>query len=143
MELGDGREPISDEEILYRRVSENSRWYDPNQTPQVSWVAFRPSQRDTTGLSVWRGKYMSAETAAIQHARPGRRSFVIELRAGDLRKIGVTVAPSADEGGPGHASLTNLSHSTYQSGKNEIETLARLIAQTLIRAVTGPYLASD
>ena len=63
MSIGDGTEPIADDEIVYRRVSESSGWFDPTRD-LVAWEAFRPNAKDTNGISVWRAKHKSASTVA-------------------------------------------------------------------------------
>lgn len=79
--MGSGSEPISDDELLYRRVP--IRWYDPS-TGRPFDEAFAPhKENDLTGLSVSRAKYKSIEQAA--RGMPGKRYYVATLRAGDLR----------------------------------------------------------
>ena len=43
--------PISDDEILYRRISASTGWYDPSRTPSLEPEAFRPNRNDTSGIS--------------------------------------------------------------------------------------------
>ena len=137
--LDDGHEQVADDEIVYRTVSDRSGWYDPDSDNPIAWVTFRPNKRDLDGLSVWRAKYKSPEQAALQHAQQDRRYYVLAIRVGDLRRIGVEVAatPAADE--PGHASLTTLSAATYREDKNRIRGFAQRIATEFVHAVHGPF----
>lgn len=136
MITGDGSEPITDDEIVFRRVSEVSGYYKPESDRPVSWVAFRPNRNDHTGLSVWREKYKSAEEAASHQARPGTRYYVLALNVGRLRSIGVEVLPTVDEGGTGHASLCNLNTTAE---KNSVREFANAIAGSLIERIHGPF----
>jgi hypothetical protein len=136
-----GSEPIADHEILFRRVSRNSGWYDPQSDRPVAWEAFRPREDDVNGLSVWRAKYRTPEEVAAAGARPRSVYYVLVLRAGTLRGAGVTVVASPEVGAPGHASLTNLSTDYYrgEEDKNRITHLADHIARELIESVEGPF----
>jgi hypothetical protein len=137
MPIGDGSEPITDDEIVYRRVSEKSGWYNPIDR-SIAWEAFRPNKKDTEGVSVWRAKYKStAQVAAIQ-ARSEGRYYVIALLAGKLRLAGVTLEPTPIYG-LGHASLVNLNTEHYATRKNAVRELANLIAAELVESVEGPF----
>ena len=57
--MSDGWEPVADHEILYRRIPANSGFYDPRVDPKPSPLAFRPTQLDTTGLSLARANSIS------------------------------------------------------------------------------------
>lgn len=133
-----GNEPITNDEVLYRRVSERSGWYDPSSASPVAWVAFRPNAQDVRGLSVWRARYKSPHEAAAFNARPGHRYYILALSAGCLRAMGVEVEPSPEDGGPGHASLVNLSASAYRADKDGVRELASRLAAEAIQAVQGP-----
>ena len=82
---------------------------------------------------------MSAREAAALGARPDRRYFVLRLHAGRLRTAGVHVEPSPAEGGPGHATLANLTVHAYRDNKNTIRELAEKIASSLVECVDGPF----
>jgi hypothetical protein len=57
MTTSQGSEPISDDELLYRRVPASLNLYDPISKPNLLPDAFRPNANDITGLSVYRAKY--------------------------------------------------------------------------------------
>jgi len=69
--MSDGSEPVADHEILYRRIPATSGFYDPRVDPNPSPLAFRPTQLDTTGLSLSRAKYKL--TACHRIGRPLHR----------------------------------------------------------------------
>lgn len=137
--IDDAYEQVADDEIVYRTVSDRSGWYDPDSDSPIAWETFRPNKRDLDGLSVWRAKYKSPEQAALQHARQDRRYYVVAMRVGDLRRIGVEVAATSAADEPGHASLTTLSTATYREEKNRIRGLAQRIATELVDTVHGPF----
>ena len=140
MTRDDGSEPLADDEIVFRRVTEKSGWYKPESGRPLAWLAFRPNQNDVDGLSVWREKYYkTAKQAAATGAMPGRRYFVVSLRVAQLRQAGIVVEPSPEDGGPGHASLVNVNASAYAENSNSVRGLAEKIASDLIERVEGPF----
>jgi hypothetical protein len=136
-----GFEPIEDDELLYRRVPASTGWYDAAKGV-LSPQAFAPHKtRDSTGLSVSRAKYKSAEGAG--QGQSGKSYFVAVLRAGDLRQRGINVVPrpALPDGqiDPSHAELPDLNSATR---KQDI-TLERqrMLAVELIMRVEGPFSA--
>ena len=135
--MDDKIESIADEELLYRRVPISTGWYNP-ENESLSPEAFAPHKtNDITGLSVTREKYKSIEEAA--QGRPGKSYYVAVLRAGDLRKSGITVAslPDVPDGyDPGHAEIPGLN----ADNRKEDKTLERkLLLVELCLRVEGPF----
>lgn len=141
MSVADGTEPIADDEIVYRRILDNPQYYTSDDPPRVHWLVFRPIEKDVNGLSVWRAKYKTAREAAIENARPGKRYYVAGLLVSNLRAapFHVHVEPSVEEGGIGHASLTNLNSAAYRTHKDRLRELAEQIARELCGAIHGPF----
>jgi hypothetical protein len=131
----DGTDPIADHELIYRRVPLSTGHYDPEVDASPSPLAFKPTRDDLSGLSVYRAKYKNIEEAA--QGRPGKSYYVAVLRVGDLRAVGIDVAPRPLEGDPGHAEITGL---TYDNRKDmpyfEWQTL---LAEQLCLRVEGPF----
>lgn len=138
MNPAEGNEPLSDDEIVYRRVSDKSGWYEPGSERSVAWEAFKPNRNDATGISVWRAKYLTAGETAARHARLNRY-YVLALNVGRLRQIGVEVEPSPYEGGIGHASIVTLNYPAYKNDKNRLREFAEHIATKLVEHVEGPF----
>lgn len=131
--MGDGTEPIADEELLYRRIPESTGWYSPAKG--LSPEAFAPHKtRDATGLSVSRANYKSLREAA--KGRPGKSYYVAVLRAGDLRRHGIEIVPRPLPGDEGHAELPNLN----AGNRKAVETLQsqRILTELCLR-VEGPF----
>ncbi|MCG3129546.1 MAG: hypothetical protein FLDDKLPJ_00279 [Phycisphaerae bacterium] len=145
MAAQDASDPVADDEIVLKHVTERSGWYDPARDPSLSWVAFRPNKDDVSGMSVWRAKYKTAEDVARLAARWSNRKdqkyYVLSLRVGDLRRIGIQVSFTHDEGKgeTGHASLTTLNTATYDSEKNRIREMAERVCKELVLRVDGPF----
>src|SRR5580704_14257338 len=103
MSSDDGTEPVADDELLYRRIPVSKGWYSESR---LSPEAFDPREDETTGISIYRSKYKSLDEAAKGPSKKGY--FVVEFRAGDLRKHGIEVEPRPKPGDPGHAELPGL-----------------------------------
>jgi hypothetical protein len=132
--MADGTEPITDDELLYRRIPVSPGWYNPGSSLPPSPLAFRPRMSDLTGLSVHRAKYRSARSVA-ENAR-GSRYFVAVLGASDLRETGIEVVPRPLPGDPGHAELPAL----RSDNRKNTECLELQQALTLLCiSIEGPY----
>jgi hypothetical protein len=69
--MGDGTEPIEDDEYLYRRIP--LAYFDVNQGDEPSPHAFHPRQYDETGISVFRARYTTtAPTTLVLAGISGR-----------------------------------------------------------------------
>ena len=81
--MGEGEEPIEDDEYLYRRIV--LKYFNPGEGQEPSPWAFRPRDYDQTGISIFRAKYVRPEldfchiwrelrpsAGAIQRQMPGQ-----------------------------------------------------------------------
>jgi hypothetical protein len=134
-------EPISNDEILFRRIPVSTGWYDPSRTPPLEPEAFRPNRNDLTGISFSREKYETVDRAA--QGRPGKSYYVAAFRAGDIRASGMRVVSSPTPDDPSHAEIADLTYDSRKS-KQTMEWRA-LLAEQLCLWVRGPFLteASD
>lgn len=134
MNIADGAERIDDSELLYRRIPESMGWYNPAEDERPSPLAFRPGQRDISGLSLYRAKHKLLEEAARGQA--GKRYYIAVLRAGDLRACGMNVVQRPPED-PAHCEIPDL---TFESRKQDeaLEMQKRLAHELCIR-VEGPF----
>ena len=131
MSAHDGTEPVSDDEPLYRRIPVSKGWYTESG---LSPEAFEPREDETTGISIYRGKYKPVEEAAKGKSKKGY--YVAEFRAGTLRKYGIEVVPRPEPDDPGHAELPELTC----SNRLEPETQERKVRlATLPLRVHGPF----
>jgi hypothetical protein len=131
MPVGDGSEPVADDELLYRRIPVSQGWYKEGR---LSPEAFDPREGELTGISVYRDKYKSLQEVAKGKSRRGY--YVAVLRAGDLRERGIEVVQRPKPDDPGHAELPDLTcHNRLTT-----ETLERKHHLTeLCLRVEGPF----
>lgn len=136
--MGESSEPITDNELLYRRIPASMPWYSPD-TGNLSPEAFAPSkERDFTGLSIARAKYKSLEEAA--KGRPGKSYYVATLRAQDLKDRGIQVVPRPQPCDPGHAELPDLNAQNRKSDRT-LE-LQRVLKELTVK-VEGPFATPE
>jgi hypothetical protein len=136
--------PISDDELLYRRIPKSMNWYHAGDPVEVDDEAFRPhKQNDATGLSLHRARskshpdFMSIADAAMGSSRRGY--VVAVLSVATLRSHGFQIEPRALEGNPGHVEIPQLNSGNRNS--DEAASLMRLLAASVVR-VEDPPLAS-
>lgn len=134
-----GSEPITDEEILYRRIPVSTNWYDPKKTPPLEPEAFRPNRNDVTGISLTRAKYITVEQAAV--GRPGKQYYVVVVRAGDIRSAGMEVAARPLPDDPSHAEISSLTDDNRKT-RQAIEWRT-LLAEQLYLRIEGPFSTPD
>lgn len=134
MSPANGTEPLTDDELLYRRIPASQNWYTESV---LSPEAYRPHKKqDIDGLSLWRAKHKSLEEVAHE-GRPGREYYVAVLRVADLREHGVQVVATANTGGVGHVSLPALNAENRRTP--EARALKTLLARKLTLRVEGPF----
>jgi hypothetical protein len=133
---------IDDNELLYRKVSVNSGWYDP-QSNDLKPEAFKPRPDDTTGISFDRAKSeLHPEFRTIEEAGQGPSMngyYVAVFRVSDLRQHGFSLTPDPcnNIGNPGHVLMDDL---TYDNRK-EVESQNKMVrlAHELTLRVEGPF----
>ncbi len=97
-----------DDELLYRRVPAHPQFVDPGMGTLLA-DAVSPDANDADGLSLSREVVGVSGTAATGSA--GKAFFVATFRAGDLRRLGLTVvADRAD-----HVYLPELTYAVRRS----------------------------
>lgn len=130
----DVEEPLSDDELLLRRIPASQNWVSPDDK-SIDPLAFRPRESDITGLSFGRAKY----DAPIQEAAKGalgRRFFVALLSVKLIREKGMTIVPRPLIGDAGHAEISDLTYANRRSDR------AREFVQCLrdcVVGVQGPF----
>jgi len=131
--MGDGTEPIEDDEYLYRRVS--LPYFDRTQGGEPSPWAFRPRKYDITGISLFRAKYTTPEEIA-RNAR-GKQYYIAVLRAGDIRSHGLDVVPIPQGHAPGHVEIPSLTHANRRT--DAAEEAIQVLARKLCLKILGPF----
>lgn len=133
--------PIDDDELLYRRISVRSGWFDVNSRV-LSPQAFHPYPHDHSGISVFRARFRSIESAAAGPSPDGY--YVVVLQAGELRANGIRVEPQPDVDGEcdvSHAELPDLNVAAKKSP--EIIALKPVLVELAMRRpIEGPFGAA-
>jgi hypothetical protein len=81
--MEDEHQPVEESEFVYRRIPE--KYYDPDVPVPIPALAFRPSQRDTTGISVFRARFLTpAQTLAGVEASKRNAYYVARLAVSAL-----------------------------------------------------------
>lgn len=98
-------------------------------------LAFKPIDKDTSGISVSRARFKTPEEVAKNDR--GKQYYVAKLRVGDLRKRGIHVDPKPiHPDNLGHAEITLL---TWVNRKTkQAQELMVQLAHKLILEVLGP-----
>lgn len=130
-----GTEPISDDELLYRRIPVNPEYFNPAVRDKPARDSYAPRKNDLTGLSLSRAKYKSPAEAA--RSPQDKRYYVAVLRAGDIRRHGIRVVPAPWPNDPGHAELPDLVYENRR--QDETKEHMRLLAEKLTIRVEGPF----
>lgn len=134
----DGTEQVEKDELIYRRVLDKTGFYKPDRPHPLSPKAFRPVPRDIDGISVTRANYVGRDPlAAAALGEAGRNYYIIEIRAGDLEAIGLTVQPSPiPPDDLGHAVIPLLNIANVHEPKS-FELMDKIV--TLIFKPYGPF----
>ena len=121
--MEDELQPVGDSEFIYRRIPQS--FCDPNLPFPIPALAFRPNQNDTTGISVFRARFVSpSETLAAVDANKRNTYFVAQLAVSNLKRLGLTVIPEPDPDGPvGHCVVPELSWNSYQTNKKRLREI--------------------
>lgn len=131
---------IGDDELLYRKVSVNSKRYDLEQG-ELKPLAVYPREEDTTGISFDRAQSKAhPEFHSIEEAAQGPSPngyYVIVFRAGDLRSHGMSIVADPLEDNPGHALLQDLTYDNRKEPSSREKMV--LLAHRLVVRVEGPF----
>jgi len=131
MSLPEGSEPIGDEELLYRRIPVSKGWYSDGS---VSPEAFDPRDDESTGISIYRAKYITLQEVAKGKSKKGY--FVAILRAGDVSPE-MKLVPKPEPGDLGHAEIPDVTCHNRLTPEAE---LRKLRLAELVMEVKGPFV---
>jgi hypothetical protein len=130
-------EPVGNQEFILRRI--HASYYRDGLPNPVQRAAFRPTKHDTTGLSVYRARFVQQIMDVLRLVAEEKRGqyHICRLAVRDLKKLGLTVVPDpAPEDIPGHCIIPELSWPKYQAEHDKLaeiqEKLAILAAQDIV-----------
>lgn len=127
-------DPISDDELLLRRIPASQNWVSDDRK-SVDPLAFRPTERDTSGLSIGRAKYETPAEEAAKGAQ-NKQFFVAVLSVSRIRDAGIQVVPKSLPSDPGHSEIPELTFANRRSDRAR-ELVQRLCACVL--EIHGPF----
>jgi hypothetical protein len=109
----DERQPVTEEEFVYRRIHRN--YYQAGMLLPIQPEAFRPTRNDTSGISVFRTSFVQPKEILADIDTSKRLDYhVARLAVQDLSRLGLTVVPDPDPTGPaGHAIIPELNTLAY------------------------------
>ena len=134
----DEHAPVDSSEFVYRRVHPN--YFKSHMAVVVRAEAFRPTEADTSGLSVLRALFAQPHDT-LPNLDPEKASGYRVARLGvqDLLNLGLTVVPDPLPGGPlGHAIIPELSWQCYQVDKQRWKPVLVELAKLASAAIVHP-----
>jgi hypothetical protein len=128
----DEDQPVEDSEYVFRRIPPD--FFDASLAIAVTREAFRPTKKDSSGLSVFRaGLAKPSDTLANLDQEKAKKYYVAQLPVSELRKLGLTVVPNPIPGGPpGHAIIPEISWHNYQARKDHWKPILLALAKLAI-----------
>ena len=91
----DEQQPVAEGEFVYRRIHRN--YYQAGLPMPVAVAAFRPTDLDTTGLSVFREPFVKAVDVLAGIADDKKNNYyVARLAVSGISRSGIGVRRSAD-----------------------------------------------
>lgn len=127
--MADQQDPISPDEYVLRRISKDTLRYNPSLHEPITRLAFEPSKRDISGISVFRELFVSAETVA-KAGRGANGCCVARLRASEIVALGLTIIPDPqDDQLPGHALIPELSAQQVKENKSQSKEIQHKLAK--------------
>lgn len=131
--MGEGDEPVADDEVLYRRVPELKM--DTTRRRPLD-VAFRPDpEKDFDGISLFRKKYHAPED--LRGKKSKSPCWMAVLRAKDLRSEGLDPEPRPTPEAKGHVVLPQLHAANAKT--DQALLWQQQLADQLTRDVLGPF----
>lgn len=102
-------DPVCDDEFVFRRVLK--KYYDncpSSPDARVDKLAFRPTDQDVDGLSVYRALFVSPdELDRDREGKPGRY-YVARLAVRMIKEIGLSVRANPANGLAGHSLIPEI-----------------------------------
>jgi hypothetical protein len=152
--------PAADaDEVLFRQIGPggNPIYFDPARNPPVHQSRFLPTDQDTDGLSMIRGRFRSEVWAAYRPEQPEKRFRLAVLRTDAITRLAsnlgfqsLTLNPSEDSldrrfGEPlAHCVVAEINRTDYDGGvelKVMIKEWAMAVSRTLATGdVIGPFV---
>jgi hypothetical protein len=123
--------PVDVTENVLRRVHKDH--FDGTLRIPFRPAAFKPTESDQDGLSVYRERFVSPSEVASSGRIPGAY-YVVRLAVQDLQRLNLSVVPTP---GPliGHAVIPELNRAFYQREKQRSKDLQLELCRLASRAI--------
>lgn len=131
--MTDQSDPVTADEVVFRRVAGNPSQYNPALEIPVTPGAFNPSDQDVDGLSVFRALFTTPEEISSSGRKPNSY-YVVRLLVGDIHALGLNVvADPREDQPPGHALIRELNKYTKRTRLKELRlALAKLASKSVV-----------
>ena len=114
-------------------------WYKTDRPIPFEWLAFKPTDEDNDGVSVYRAELITPARLAATGRKPGTY-YVVRLSVRTLHSLNLTIVPTAGPL-PGHAVIPELSKPAYDANKQLLKELmlelAKLADQKIVHTPTA------
>jgi hypothetical protein len=132
--MSEGQDQVDENEGVLRRI--HKIFYNADSNIPVQPEAFRPTERDNDGLSVFRDRFVSPVQVLVDVAESKRGLYYIaRLTVRDLQALHLTVIPAPRSGLPGHALIPELNWGSYQKDKLRLKELQVKLAWLASQAI--------
>lgn len=138
----DENAPVLASEYILRRILNDQQYIITDREISVTPHAFRPTDKDVNGISVFRKLFISAnEVARLGTNEKGY--YVSELLTEELMQSNMSVIPDpldpdSPDYIPGHSAIPELSRSAYKADKKTVKALMLQLATIASNAIVHP-----
>ena len=122
-------DPVTEEELVLRRIPNLSNFIDFNLAIPISRCAFQPSKNDIDGLSVFRELFITASELAASGQNPAGY-YVARIKVVDVNILNLSVIPDPQEDQPlGHALIPELNTNFNKKNKRRAKEIQHYLSQ--------------
>jgi hypothetical protein len=129
--MGEEQLPVDVMENVLRRIHKDH--FDGSLRIPFRPAAFKPTESDSEGLSVYREQFVSPSEVASGGRTPGVYC-VVRLAVQDLRELNLSVVPTPGPL-PGHAVIPELNRGFYEAEKQRSKELQLELSRLASRAI--------
>jgi hypothetical protein len=125
------QDAVDVQEYVLRRIHKSN--YDAQLRVAVKPVAFKPTESDEDGISVYRERFVAPAEVAAAGRTPGAY-YVARLAVEALQALGITVVPTPGDL-HGHAVLAELNRPFHEKEKQRSRELQLKLAELASQAI--------
>jgi hypothetical protein len=132
--------PVDPRESVFRRIPIIPNSYDPSLATPVGALAFRPTDDDVDGISLYRELFVSAQDVARSARKPASFYVVARLNAAEILALDVRLVPTPGNL-PGHVSIPEINKKDYadKAKKLRIVELNRYLAVLASKDIVADF----